>query len=69
MMNQFIQALQNIDLSSDIISQTLIEIMVNDPFSQQPQDWNTLLRELEQFDDIADVYHQVSAQDLAQWFS
>ncbi|MDH5599725.1 MAG: DNA mismatch repair endonuclease MutL [Gammaproteobacteria bacterium] len=48
----------------------LIEVIVNDEFSHQPKDWNTLLRELEDqgLEQIKNYYHQVSDNDLSRWF-
>ncbi|MCK4864159.1 MAG: DNA mismatch repair endonuclease MutL [Gammaproteobacteria bacterium] len=48
----------------------LIKIIVNDDFSNNPTDWNTLLRELEEcgLAMFENCYHQISDNDLAGWF-
>lgn len=48
----------------------LIEIIVSDDFSNNPTDWNQLLRDLEEngLEEIKNYYHQVSEKDLALWF-
>ena len=50
--------------------QALIDIIVNDNFSNSPTDWNMLLRDLENkcLDEIKNSYHQISDNDLAVWF-
>ena len=48
----------------------LIEIIVNDDFSNNPMEWNQLLRDLEEneLDQIEHCYHQISDKDLSNWF-
>ena len=65
--NQYINnVLNNV---TDFLS-ALINIIVNDDFSNSPTDWNTLLRDLEEcgLDNLQDCYHQISDNDLALWF-
>ena len=67
-LKQFIVLL--VDSKSDI-SDALIKIILNDEFSQNPADWNTLLREIEVIgkDQLHKLYHQISEQDLSVWFN
>ena len=48
----------------------LIEIMLGDDFSNNPSDWNKLLREIEDngLEQLQHCYHQISDKDLAHWF-
>ena len=48
----------------------LIKIIVNDDFSNNPTEWNTLLRELEEcgLTMFEYCYHQISDKDLEGWF-
>jgi len=48
----------------------LINMIINDDVSNSPTDWNTLLRDLEEcgLDNFQYCYHQISDNDLAQWF-
>ncbi len=50
--------------------QALIDIIVNDNFSNSPTDWNSLLRDLEKcgLEQIISYYHQISDKDLSSWF-
>lgn len=58
-----------INNGSDFL-QALIDIVVNDNFSNSPTDWNSLLRDLENvgLEKIKNIYHQISDNDLAVWF-
>ncbi len=49
---------------------TLLDIIVEDEFSDNPSDWNALLRGLESLglDKVKHCYHQISDKDLAAWF-
>jgi len=51
-------------------SEGLIEIIINDEFSHSPEDWNNLLRDLEQHGlaEVKNVSYQISDKDLAAWF-
>lgn len=62
---QFIDMVMN---NESDFSAALIEIIVNDDFSNSPADWNTLLRDLEGSGLEKDCYHQISDKDLASWF-
>ena len=68
-LSRFIKLLENNTIDPSLIAQALLEVIVNEDFSQRPEDWNSLLRELEQFDDISALYHQLSEEDLGKWFS
>ncbi len=48
----------------------LIEIIVNDDFSNDPTEWNTLLRDLEGcgLEQSQNYYHQISDKDFSIWF-
>jgi DNA mismatch repair protein MutL len=48
----------------------LIEIIINDDFSNKPVDWNTLLRDLEKcgLEKIQKHYYQISDKDLLGFF-
>ena len=48
----------------------LINIIVNDDFSNTPADWNTLLRDLEKhgLEKSQNFYYQISDKDLSGWF-
>lgn len=65
--NRFIDLVLNNQVS---FPQALIEIIVQDDFSNSPTDWNALLRELENIDmnEIKNIYHQVLDKDLAGLF-
>jgi len=58
-----------IDSEADFVL-ALIKIIVNDDFSNNPTDWNTLLRELEDcgLAMFENCYHQISDKDLSGWF-
>jgi len=58
-----------INTNSDFLSE-LINLVVNDDISSSPTDWNILLRDLEKcgLDKLQHCYHQISDNDLAQWF-
>lgn len=64
---QYIEQILNNDVS---FSQGLVDIIVNDDFSNNPSDWNGLLRDLENIslDEIKKYYHQILDKDLAGWF-
>jgi len=66
--NNYVDSILNngIDFKS-----ALIEIIVNENFSNDPTDWNMLLRELENtgLDNIKHCYHQISDNDLSNWFT
>jgi len=51
-------------------SESLIEVMIKDEFSHHPEDWNNLLRDLEQHGlaEVKNVSYQISDKDLASWF-
>ena len=49
-------------------SVALIEIIVNDEFSNSPVEWNIFLRDLEESDLDKNYYHQILDKDLASWF-
>ena len=71
---RFIEILETNTLEANTIdlnqvSRALLEVIINEDFSQRPEDWNRLLRELEQLDDISGLYHQLSEEDFAKWFS
>lgn len=66
-----IQQFINLLLSGESdFESALIEIMLADDFSNEPKDWNNLLRELEQggFEQIGNCFHQISENDLSRWF-
>lgn len=65
--NQYMNIIQNND--SDFLT-ALIEIIVNDDFSLNPNDWNNLLRDLEGIglEQIKSCYHQISDNDISSWF-
>ena len=46
----------------------LIEIMLENDFSNTPNEWNVFLRDLEENNLDKTCYHQISDQDLAGWF-
>lgn len=48
----------------------LIEIIINDDFSNNPNEWNTFLRDLENsgLEEVKNIYHQIADIDLAGWF-
>ena len=62
---QFVEAVVDNDI---VFSQALVDIVVNDDFSNSPTEWNTLLRELENNGIDQSVYHQISDKDLANFF-
>ena len=49
-------------------SAALVEIILNDHFSNSPTDWNVLLRDLENSGLEKNYYHQISDNDLASFF-
>jgi len=49
-------------------STALIDMIVNDDFSNSPTDWNGLLRDLESNESHKNCYHQIAEKDLAGWF-
>lgn len=61
----FIELTRNDKIS---FSTALVEIILNDDFSNSPTDWNMLLRDLERSNLDESYYHQVSDNDLASWF-
>ena len=65
--NEYVSNIINND--SDLLP-VLINMIVNDDFSNSPTDWNTLLRDLEEcgLDNLQHCYHQISDNDLAAWF-
>ena len=46
----------------------LVEIMLENDFSNTPNEWNVFLRDLEENNLDKTCYHQISDQDLAGWF-
>ena len=48
----------------------LIEIIINDDFSNSPAEWNIFLRDLENsgLEEIKSIHHQITDNDLAGWF-
>ena len=64
---QFIELI--LDKSVDF-SESLTEIIIKDEFGHSPEDWNNLLRDLEQYGlaEVKNVSHQISDKDLAAWF-
>ena len=46
----------------------LVEIMLENDFSNTPNEWNVFLRDLEENNLDKTCYHQILAQDLAGWF-
>ena len=65
--NEYVSNIINND--SDLLP-VLINMIVNDDFSNSPTDWNTLLRDLEEcgLDNLQHCNHQISDNDLAAWF-
>ena len=65
--NQYINNVLNNE--SDFVP-ALVKIIVNDDFSNNPIDWNVLLRDLEEFglDNLQGCYHQISDKDLSSFF-
>lgn len=61
----FIQLIEDLDSQS-----ALLDVIVNDQFSDDPVQWNALLRQLEQLEQqqIDHCYHQVTETELARWF-
>ncbi len=51
-------------------SESLVDIILNDDFSDNPSDWNILLRDLENrgIEYIKHCFHEISEHDLAGWF-
>lgn len=66
-MKSYIDSVLNND---DNFQVALVEIIINDDFSNTPTDWNALIRELETIDieKIKHCYHQISDNDLSGWF-
>lgn len=64
---QFVNNIQNNE--ADFMA-ALIEIIVNNDFSNNPLDWNKFLRDLEdnELEKIKHCYHQISDKDLSSWF-
>jgi DNA mismatch repair protein MutL len=61
----------NLSLNDEsVFQEALIDVIVNDDFSQDPRDWDAFLRELEKqgLEQINNYYHQVSDNDLSRWF-
>lgn len=61
----------NLSLNDEPGFQTaIIDVIVNEDFSQDPRDWDAFLRELEKqgLEQIKRYYHQVSDNDLSRWF-
>ena len=48
----------------------LIEVIVNNDFSDDPAEWNMLLRDLEGcgLEQSQNYYHQISDEDFSIWF-
>jgi len=65
--NEFVNLIVNKELD---FSSALVEIIVNDDFSNSPTQWNALLRDLENngLGNIQSCYHQISDKDLSSWF-
>ena len=65
--NEYVSNIINND--SDLLP-VLINMIVNDDFSNNPTEWNTLLRELEEcgLTMFEYCYHQISDKDLEGWF-
>lgn len=55
---------------TSLFTSVLIDILLQEDFSQQADEWNNLLRQLEQYDLqlIETFYHQLSDKDLSHWF-
>lgn len=67
--NQYIQnSLGNNFSEETSYSDALIELVIQEDFSELSEDWNLLLRELEKFDDAGHLYHQLEEQDFEKWF-
>jgi len=51
-------------------SESLIDVMIKEEFSHHPEDWNNLLRNLEQHGlaEMKKISYQISDKDLASWF-
>jgi DNA mismatch repair protein MutL len=66
-LNQFINIVEQ---NESGFLEALIIIILEDDFSNNPVDWNVLLRDLEDsgLEKIKVFYHQVSDKDLAGWF-
>ena len=64
-LQEFINLLLNKE--SDIQT-ALVQIIIKDDFSNNPADWNNLLRDLENNGLDKNIYHQVTDKDLASWF-
>ena len=58
----------NIINSESDFSVDLIDIIVNDEFSNSPAEWNAFLRDLEKSDLEKNYYHQISDKNLESWF-
>ena len=68
--HQFVEIVQKSNKSElSFVTDGLLEIMINDDFSNSPDDWNKLLRDLELHDDMSALYYQISENDLAKWFN
>ena len=63
--NDFVNFIINKKLD---FSSALIEIIINDDFSNSPIEWNVFLRDLENSGIEKNCYHQISDKDLAGWF-
>ena len=66
-LKQFINV---IDMNEQDCLTALIEIIVNDDFSDDPTEWNSLLRDLEGcgLEQSKNYYHQISDEDFSIWF-
>ena len=58
----------NIINNESDFSIALIDVIVNDEFSNSPAEWNAFLRDLEDSGLEKNYYHQISDKDLEGWF-
>ena len=58
----------NIINNESDFSIALIDVIVNDEFSNSPAEWNVFLRDLEKNNLEKNYYHQISDKDLESWF-
>ena len=67
--NQYIQNVLTNNINEQTgYSDALIDVVLEEDVSELTEDWNLLLRELEKFDDVDHLYHQLEEQDFEKWF-